>query len=125
VRHLASDVSGLQRRSGRLGGAGLLDMVGAVHPTAAVGGTPRREAVAAIAELEKMDRGRYAGPVGWLDAGGDGEFGLALRCAELAAEDPSSARLFAGCGIVADSDPSAELAEIQAKLAAVQAALEG
>ena len=67
--------------------------------------------------------GRYAGPVGWLDARGDGEFGLALRCAELVGED--SARLFAGCGIVAGSDPAAELAETQSKFAAFQAALEG
>jgi menaquinone-specific isochorismate synthase len=125
VRHLASEVAGVQRRGGRRGGAGLLELIGAVHPTAAVGGTPRAEAVAAIAELEGMDRGRYAGPVGWLDARGDGEFGIALRCAELSPDDPCSARLFAGCGIVADSDPAAELAETQAKLAAVQAALEG
>jgi menaquinone-specific isochorismate synthase len=125
VRHLASDVSGVQRRSGRRGNAGLLELIGAVHPTAAVGGTPRQEAAAVIAELEGMDRGRYAGPVGWLDTRGDGEFGLALRCAELSPADPCSARLFAGCGIVADSDPTAELAETQAKLAAVQAALEG
>ena len=76
-----------------------------------------------IAELEGMDRGRYAGPVGWLDARGDGEFGLALRCAELAGD--GGARLFAGCGIVAGSDPAAELAETQAKFAAFQAALEG
>jgi menaquinone-specific isochorismate synthase len=81
--------------------------------------------VAVIAQLEGMDRGRYAGPVGWLDARGDGEFGIALRCAQLSPDDPCSARLFAGCGIVADSDPQAELAETQAKLAAVQAALEG
>jgi menaquinone-specific isochorismate synthase len=125
VRHLASDIRGVQRRSGARGRAGLLELVGAVHPTAAVGGTPRAEAVALIAELEGMDRGRYAGPVGWLDARGDGEFGLALRCAQLTAEDPCTARLFAGCGIVADSDPAAELAETQAKFAAVQAALEG
>jgi menaquinone-specific isochorismate synthase len=125
VRHLASDVSGVQRRSGRRGSAGLLELIGAVHPTAAVGGTPRAAAVAVIAQLEGMDRGRYAGPVGWLDARGDGEFGIALRCAQLSPDDPCSARLFAGCGIVADSDPQAELAETQAKLAAVQAALEG
>jgi menaquinone-specific isochorismate synthase len=124
VRHLASDLQAVQRRSGARGRAGLLELVGAVHPTAAVGGTPRAEAVALIAELEGMDRGRYAGPVGWLDARGDGEFGLALRCAQLTAEDPCTARLFAGCGIVADSDPAAELAETQAKFAAVQAALE-
>jgi menaquinone-specific isochorismate synthase len=72
-----------------------------------------------------MDRGRYAGPVGWLDGRGDGEFGLALRCAELTGADGGrQARLFAGCGIVAGSDPAAELAETQSKFAAVQAALE-
>ena len=105
------------------GRAGLLELVGAVHPTAAVCGTPTADAAALIAELEGMDRGRYAGPVGWLDARGDGEFGLALRCAELAGDD--GARLFAGCGIVAGSDPAAELAETQSKFAAFQAALEG
>jgi menaquinone-specific isochorismate synthase len=122
VRHLASDVTGTQRRSGRRGPAGLLELIGAVHPTAAVCGTPTPDAAAVIGELEGMDRGRYAGPVGWLDARGDGEFGLALRCAELVGDD--SARLFAGCGIVAGSDPAAELAETQSKFAAFQAALE-
>ncbi len=124
VRHLASDVTGTQRRSGRGGRAGLLDLVDAVHPTAAVCGTPPELANALISELEGMDRGRYAGPVGWLDARGDGEFGLALRCAQLGEEDPCTARLFAGCGIVAGSDPAAELAETQSKFAAFQAALE-
>ena len=123
VRHLASDISGTQRSRGARGAAGLLELIGAVHPTAAVCGTPTRDAAAVIAELEGMDRGRYAGPVGWLDARGDGEFGLALRCAELVGDD--SARLFAGCGIVAGSDPAAELAETQSKFAAFQAALEG
>jgi menaquinone-specific isochorismate synthase len=122
VRHLASDVTGTQRRTGARGRAGLLELVGAVHPTAAVCGTPTPDAAAVISELEGMDRGRYAGPVGWLDARGDGEFGLALRCAELVGDD--GARLFAGCGIVAGSDPAAELAETQAKFAAFQAALE-
>ncbi|SFO99610.1 isochorismate synthase [Geodermatophilus dictyosporus] len=124
VRHLATDVTGTQRRSGRRGSAGLLELVDAVHPTAAVCGTPPDRAAAVIAELEGFDRGRYAGPVGWLDADGDGEFGLALRCAQLSDDDPCSARLFAGCGIVAGSDPAAELAETQSKFAAVQAALE-
>ncbi|WP_083606334.1 isochorismate synthase [Geodermatophilus obscurus] len=124
VRHLATDVTGVQRRSGARGRAGLLELVGAVHPTAAVCGTPTDAAAALIGELEGMDRGRYAGPVGWVDAHGDGEFGLALRCAELSDRDPASARLFAGCGIVAGSDPAAELAETQAKFAAFQAALE-
>jgi menaquinone-specific isochorismate synthase len=122
VRHLASDVTGTQRRTGARGRAGLLELVGAVHPTAAVCGTPTPDAAAVISELEGMDRGRYAGPVGWLDARGDGEFGLALRCAELVGDD--GARLFAGCGIVAGSDPAAELAETQAQFAAFQAALE-
>ena len=122
VRHLASDVHGVQRRRGPRGSADLLELVDAVHPTAAVCGTPTDEARAVVAELEGMDRGRYAGPVGWLDARGDGEFGLALRCAELTS--PHEARLFAGCGIVAGSDPAAELAETQAKFAAFQAALE-
>jgi menaquinone-specific isochorismate synthase len=124
VRHLATDVTGTQRRRGARGAATLLELVGAVHPTAAVCGTPRDAAAALITELEGMDRGRYAGPVGWLDAQGDGEFGLALRCAELTA-DGTGARLFAGCGIVAGSDPVAELAETQSKFAAFQAALEG
>jgi menaquinone-specific isochorismate synthase len=118
VRHLATDVTATERADG----PGLLELVGAVHPTAAVCGTPPERAAALIAELEGMDRGRYAGPVGWLDARGNGEFGLALRCAELTG--PASARLFAGCGIVAGSDPAAELAETQAKFAAFQAALE-
>ena len=68
-----------------------------------------------------MDRGRYAGPVGWMGADGDGEFGIALRCAEV---DGARLRLFAGCGIVAGSDPDAELAEAQAKLVPVRDALE-
>jgi menaquinone-specific isochorismate synthase len=123
VRHLATDVTGTQRSSGPRGAAGLLELIGAVHPTAAVCGTPTPQAAVVISELEGMDRGRYAGPVGWLDARGDGEFGLALRCAELIGDD--GARLFAGCGIVAGSDPSAELAETQSKFAAFQAALEG
>ena len=67
-----------------------------------------------------MDRARYAGPVGWVDARGDGEWGIALRCAEVSGRD---ARLFAGCGIVAGSDPDAELAESQAKLVPIRDAL--
>jgi menaquinone-specific isochorismate synthase len=125
VRHLATDVTGRQARTGPRARAGLLELIGGVHPTAAVGGTPTTDAVALIGELEGMDRGRYAGPVGWLDARGDGEFGLALRCAQISPADPCTARLFAGCGIVAGSDPAAELAETQAKFAAFQAALEG
>jgi menaquinone-specific isochorismate synthase len=122
VRHLASDVHGRQRDADA---TGLLELVAAVHPTAAVCGSPTPAAARLITELEGMDRGRYAGPVGWLDARGDGEFGLALRCAQLTgADEGRQARLFAGCGIVSGSDPIAELAETQAKLAAFQAALE-
>lgn len=118
VAHLASRITGaLDRRR-----ASLLELADAVHPTAAVGGTPTPDALALIDELEAMDRARYAGPVGWVDGGGDGELGIALRCAQL---DGPTARLFAGCGIVADSDPDAEVAEAAAKLVPIRDALEG
>lgn len=118
VSHLASDVRGTLPA---IAPASLLRLAAAVHPTAAVGGTPRKAAVALIAELEGMDRGRYAGPVGWVDARGDGELGIALRCAQL---DGPVARLFAGCGVVADSDPDTEVREAAAKMVAVRDALE-
>jgi menaquinone-specific isochorismate synthase len=118
VSHLASDVTGTLDPHDP---PGLLRLADAVHPTAAVGGTPRAAAVDLIAELEGMDRGRYAGPVGWVDGNGDGELGIALRCAQL---DGAVARLFAGCGVVADSDPDTEVREAAAKLAAVRDALE-
>lgn len=98
-----------------------LALVAAVHPTAAVGGTPTDAAVEVIRELESMDRERYAGPVGWVDADGNGEWGIALRCAQL---DGHRARLFAGCGIVAGSDPAAELAETESKFRPMRNALE-
>jgi menaquinone-specific isochorismate synthase len=116
VQHLATDVTGHLAD-----GSGVLDLAGALHPTAAVCGTPTEVAMQVIRDLEGMDRGRYAGPVGWLGADGDGEFGIALRCAEV---DGTRLRLFAGCGIVAGSDPDAELAEAQAKLVPVRDALE-
>ena len=72
-----------------------------------------------------MDRDRYAGPVGWMDADGDGEWGIALRCARLDDDDPRRLRLFAGCGIVAGSDPETELAESEAKLVPMRDALAG
>jgi len=120
VTHLSTDVHARLADPGR---DTLLSLAEAVHPTAAVGGTPRRTALEVIAELETiggMDRGRYAGPVGWVDADGDGELGLALRCAQLRG---TSARLFAGCGLVADSDPDTELAETEAKFRAVRDSL--
>jgi len=119
VSHLASDVHGKLDRDDP---ATLLRLAATVHPTAAVGGTPRDAALALITELEGMDRGRYAGPVGWMDADGNGELGLALRCAQL---DGPVARLFAGCGVVADSDPDTEVREAAAKLLPIREALTG
>ncbi|WP_405149555.1 isochorismate synthase [Sphaerisporangium sp. NBC_01403] len=117
VQHLASRVRG------RLAdGASVLDVVAAMHPTAAVGGTPTGVALEVIRELEGMDRGGYAGPVGWIDARGDGEWGIALRCAHV---EGRRARLFAGCGIMGGSDPASELAEAQAKFRVMRYALEG
>jgi menaquinone-specific isochorismate synthase len=128
LQHLATLVTGRLAGS-RTGGtaalgehASALALAAALHPTAAVCGTPTATAMELIRELEGMDRGRYAGPVGWVDARGNGEWGIALRCAEL---DGPRARLFAGCGIVADSDPDAELAETQVKLRPMHDALEG
>jgi menaquinone-specific isochorismate synthase len=99
-----------------------LALAAAVHPPAAVCGTPAGSALELIRELEHMDRERYAGPVGWIDAEGNGEWGIALRCAQLAGR---TARLFAGCGIVAGSAPAAELAETMVKLKPMRGALEG
>jgi menaquinone-specific isochorismate synthase len=118
VQHLATDVSGVLAD-----GSSVLALAASLHPTAAVCGTPTERAFAVIRELEGLDRGRYAGPVGWVDARGDGEIGIALRCA--AVESPGDRlRLYAGCGLVAGSDADAELAESQAKLVAMRDALE-
>ena len=99
-----------------------LELAGLLHPTPAVGGSPRDAAMAAIAALEPFDRGRYAGPVGWVDAAGDGEWAVALRCAAL---EGRRARLLAGAGIVPGSDPDAEWAETEHKLAAMLEVLLG
>ncbi|MFZ2503474.1 MAG: isochorismate synthase [Nocardioides sp.] len=119
VMHLATDVAGVVHDAETVSS---LQLVAALHPSAAVGGTPTPAAVNLIDEIEGMDRGRYAGPVGWIDAHGDGEWGIALRSAQLQG-DGEVVRLFAGCGIVADSDPEAELAESQAKFVPVRDAL--
>ncbi len=119
VMHLATDVAGVVHDAGEVTS---LQLVEALHPSAAVGGTPTPVAMALIDEIEGMDRGRYAGPVGWMDQDGDGEWGIALRSGELSG---STVRLFAGCGIVGDSDPAAELAESQAKFVPVRDALTG
>jgi isochorismate synthase len=98
----------------------VLEMARALSPTPALGGHPRPEALALIAEVEGMDRGRYGGAVGWLDTDGNGTFAVAIRCAEITG---TGARLFAGGGIVAESDPLAELAETQAKFQAMISAI--
>ncbi|MDR2253046.1 MAG: isochorismate synthase, partial [Bifidobacteriaceae bacterium] len=122
VMHLATEVVGELRRSRAGAFPGALSLVEALHPSAAVCGTPREAALDGIVRLEGLDRGRYAGPVGWIDQNGAGEWGIALRCAALDA-DRSEARLWAGGGIVAASDPVAELAETEAKLAPMREAL--
>lgn len=108
VWHLASEVRGRARPD-----VDLIDLAGALHPTPAVCGHPRREALRILAEREPFERGWYTGALGWIDARGDGELAVALRCALVTSEE---AWLFAGCGIVAGSEPDAELAESEAKL---------
>ena len=118
VSHLGTSITGtLAKRDHDYPSA--LELVGLLHPTPAVAGTPVDLALDYLTKLEELDRDRYAGPVGWVDARGDGEWYLAIRSAIV---EGSSARLFAGVGIVADSDPSAELAETQLKLQAFLAA---
>jgi menaquinone-specific isochorismate synthase len=116
VQHLATRFNGTLDQPRHV-----LDLVAALHPTAAVGGTPTDAAVGLIRRLEKMDRARYAGPVGYFDASGDGEFAIALRCAELSG---ARARLFAGSGLVNGSVPEDELEETRLKLRAMLSALE-
>jgi menaquinone-specific isochorismate synthase len=120
LQHLGTWVRGTLAADGTPRSA--LGLAAAVHPTAAVCGTPTSSALELIRELEHMDRERYAGPVGWVDADGNGEWGIALRCAQISGR---TARLFAGCGIVAGSDPAAELAEAQVKFRPMRGALEG
>ena len=159
VMHLATNVSGTL--SSTNGESSLLRLVDAVHPSAAIGGTPTAQAIQLIAQLEDMDRERYTGPVGWVDADGNGELGIALRCAQIrrgtassedagttanagttgatgttgepgkagetgkARETGDQLRLFAGGGIVSDSDPDLEVAEAEAKLLPMREAVEG
>ncbi|WP_295014799.1 isochorismate synthase MenF [uncultured Microbacterium sp.] len=120
--HLATDV-----RAELADGASALDLAAALHPTAAVAGTPTDVAIAVIRELEPFDRGRYAGPVGWIDAEGNGEWAIALRCAQfdttVASGSPIPLTAYAGAGIVAGSDPEAELLETRVKFRPIVDAL--
>jgi isochorismate synthase len=111
IQHLATPVIAQLAES-----HSAVELAEMLHPTPAVGGEPWPRAARAIAELEGMDRGWYAGPVGWMDATEDGEFCVALRSALLRDRE---ARLFAGVGVVAGSDPAAELAETEVKLEAL------
>jgi len=116
IQHLHTPVTGHVRE-----GVDVLDLVERIHPTPAVGGWPRCESLAAIRELEGMDRGWYAAPIGWLDFAGDGEFAVALRSALLRG---GRAVLFAGAGIVEGSNPAEELAETELKFRPLRGALE-
>jgi menaquinone-specific isochorismate synthase len=116
VQHLASYVEGRLSEPA----PSVLELVAALHPTPAVSGWPRDLAVAWIDEHEELERGRYAGAVGWVDAAGNGTWAVSIRCAEVRG---GQARVVAGNGIVAGSDPATELAETEAKLAAMLSAL--
>jgi len=115
--HLASDVHAVLKADSTS-----LQVVKALHPSAAVAGTPRLKAQQLIAELENLNRGRYAGPVGWIGADGDGVWAIALRGAQID-RDKNQIRAFAGCGIVAESEAEAELAETNLKFKPIVEAL--
>jgi menaquinone-specific isochorismate synthase len=119
VSHLGTHITGQLARTPEGGLLNALEVLACIHPTPAVAGTPVDLALDYLAKAEELDRDRYAGAVGWIDAGGDGEWHLGIRCAIV---EDRTARLFAGAGIVADSDPAAELAETQLKLQAFLAA---
>ncbi|MCP4303920.1 MAG: isochorismate synthase [bacterium] len=107
VQHLSTEIEGTLCE-----GISTFDVLSSVHPTPAVGGTPRAEALAFIDKAEVIDRGWYSGGIGWIDPGGGAQVALALRCALI---DGVTSRLYAGNGIVADSDPAAELVETRLK----------
>ena len=116
VHHLGTSVEGRLSHPP----ASVLDLVASLHPTPAVGGDPQAEAVALISEIERLDRGRYAGPVGWVDGAGNGAFAVGIRGAELMGNE---ARVIAGVGVVEGSEPDAELAETVTKFRAMLGAL--
>ena len=111
IQHLATPIRAQLRDP-----VSVVRLAGLLHPTPAVGGEPARRRVPLIPTLEGLERGWYAGPVGWVDGNEDGEFCVALRCALLSG---TVARCYAGVGVVRDSDPAAELAETEVKLAAL------
>jgi menaquinone-specific isochorismate synthase len=119
VMHLATDVTGALIESKKSVDA--FTLLEKLHPSAAVCGTPTDLATALIKNIEGMSRGRYAGPVGWLDARGDGELGIALRCGQITENE---IRIFAGCGIVVGSNPEKELEESAAKMIPMRSALQ-
>ena len=118
VLHLSTDITGVVNQA-----ASALTIAAALHPSAAVCGTPTHLAMDIISELESLDRGRYAGPVGWVDTQGDGEWAIALRGGQVRPGSPEEIQLFAGAGIVADSSPEAELEETGAKFVPMLQAL--
>lgn len=118
VQHLGTRMEGMLSQPG----PSVIELVRALSPTPALGGHPRRDALDLIEAVEGFERGRYGGAVGWVDATGNGTWAVAIRCAEFSA-DRRSARLVAGGGIVADSEPLAELAETQAKFQAMLSAI--
>jgi isochorismate synthase len=118
VQHLGTRMEGMLSQPG----PSVVELVRALSPTPALGGHPRDAAIELIERVEGFERGRYGGAVGWVDAHGNGTWAVAIRCAELS-DDRRSARLVAGGGIVADSDPHAELAETQAKFQAMLSAI--
>jgi menaquinone-specific isochorismate synthase len=120
VSHLGTHIRGRLSAARAEGRPSALELVALVHPTPAVGGTPTDTAVRYLQKVEGFERRFYAGPVGWMDYRGDGAWAIGIRCAEV---EGSSARLYAGNGIVAGSDPAEELAETQLKLQALLAAL--
>jgi menaquinone-specific isochorismate synthase len=120
LQHLGTRVRGTLDGGSQAAPKSAVALAAAVHPPAAVCGTPAGTALELIRELEHMNRERYAGPVGWVDADGNGEWGIAIRSGQLAG---NTARLFAGCGIVAGSEPAAELAETLVKLQPMRGAL--
>jgi menaquinone-specific isochorismate synthase len=116
VQHLATSVEGQLSNPP----ASVIELMVALHPTPAVGGAPRAAALELIERHERIDRGRFGGPVGWVDAEGNGAWSVGIRSAQI---EGNRARLLAGVGVLPDSDPVAELAETRAKLQALLGAI--